>query len=116
MIQVAIQPFFGDHGQDGDPESQPADGLGADAAGQLLSRLPHDAAANGDQRDAQQQGGGGFDAGVAVRMLAIGGLGALMAGPQHEEIGEQVGERMQAMRNQRLRMRQPADQHLHAGQ
>ena len=113
--QVAIEPFLGQHGADGDPEGSHLDGRQGFDMLQAQAGLPENAAADQGQRGAEDQCRRGFDASMAVGMLPVGRLGTLPAGINHEKVGQQVGKRMQAVRKQRLRVGQPADQQLQHG-
>ena len=53
---------------------------------------------------------------MAIRMFGIGFLGSVMAGKQHDKIRHQVGQGMDAVRDQTLRPGQQADRDLDAAQ
>ena len=77
--------------------------------------FPKNAAANQNQRRSQGERRSSFDAGVAVGMRLISRMCALAAGVDHQKIRQQVGKRMQSMRDQRLGMGQPANDQLGDG-
>ena len=82
---------------------------------QTNSGFPQDSPADQGQRCSQDQRGRRFDPGVTVRVRRIGRVRALPGGIDDQKIGKEIGERMQAVGDQRLRVADPADQNLSDG-
>ena len=71
-----------------------------------------DAAADQDQGGAEYQRRCRVNARMTAGVRRIGRVGALAGGMDDEKIREQIGEGLQAVGNQRLRIGQPADNDL----
>ncbi|OIQ72850.1 hypothetical protein GALL_455210 [mine drainage metagenome] len=83
---------------------------------QLAQRRQQHAGANRQQQHAQRQRRAGLEALVAVGVVGVGVFRAVVAGQQHDEVGDQVRQRMNAVGDQALRAREQADRDLHAAQ
>ena len=76
---------------------------------QPLDGIPGDARGDQHQGDTQCHRGDGLETAVTVWMAFVGGAAGVLGGVQHHEIGGQVGERVDPVRDQRLRLRQEPD-------
>jgi len=79
---------------------------------QTHTGFPENAAADQCQRNPENQSRCRFDPGMTIRMRLVSRMRALATGVDDEEIRQQIRKGMEAVRNQRLRMRQPADDQL----
>ena len=113
---VAKQRFLGDQRDQRHPQRRHLHLGHAGRRLQLVHGRPQHADPDGQQNRAQRQRGGGFKALVAIGMVGVGLLAGLMARQQHDEVGQQVGQRMHAVGDQALRMRHQAGQDLCAAQ
>ena len=116
LQHVAEQPFLAGQGQDGDPQRGDVDFLQRGGVLQAHRRAPEQGAADAEQNQPERQGGGGFDAGMAVGMLFVRIARAMAVGEQHQKIAQQVGQGMQAVGDQRLGFAEQADHDLQHGQ
>jgi len=53
---------------------------------------------------------------MSIVVVVVGLLAAVPIGNEHHEIGDQIGQRVDAIRDQGLRVREHADDHLQSGQ
>ena len=83
---------------------------------QLARRRPQHADANRQQQGAQYQRGSGLEALVAVGVIGIGVFLAVVTGEQHDKVGDQIRQRVNAVGDQTLRLGDDTDHNLGEGQ
>lgn len=109
---VAKQALLRDQRDERHPQCRDVDALDRLRMLELLHRRPQHPAADHQQDRGKRERRAGFEALMAVRMLFVDRLAAVMTGQQHDEIRDQIGQRMNAVRDEALRARQDADHHL----
>ncbi len=83
---------------------------------QAASGIDTETQRNRDQYEADSGSGQRLEPRVAVGVLLVGRFGAFAHREQHDDIGGEIGQRMDAVRDKRLRATQPADDDLHQRQ
>ena len=110
LTRLATDSMYGnssslrDQGSGGDPQRDDVNPLHRIQLFELPQGRPQHADANDQQQCPEHQRGRGFDSLVAVRVAAVGFLLAVMAGKQHDEIRHYVGQRMDVVRDEPLRL------------
>jgi len=106
---VAEQPLFRDENEHRDDERAQVDGGNVVQIGEPRAGTPQHAEADRNQQRAEKQRRDCFIAAVSVIVICVRLCTAMPIGKQHDKIGNQVGERMDTVGDQCLRVREHAD-------
>ena len=112
----AEQPLFGEQGDQRHDQRSRMQRRQCVHVLQAHARAPQEADAHPREHRAQHEGGRGLDATVAVGMVRVGGVGALAPCHQHEQVGDQVGQRVRRVCHQAEGIGEQADDDLPHGQ
>jgi len=112
LQHVPKEKFLGDQRGGRHPQRGDLDVRDGARRFELADRRQQHGDAHRDQQGAQRERRGRFETLVPVRMILVGRLLAVVARDEHDEVGHQVREGMDAIRHQALRSGDDSHRHL----